>query len=93
MELFFNILVIVNIIVALFNSYVYLKNWKKGLLLYFLLACLWPVTRIHGMVISYEILGFCFLIPSIAFRIFRFRDVAWKKELIFYAICIFLLGI
>lgn len=93
MELFFNILVIVNIIVALFNSYVYLKNWKKGLLLYFLLACLWPVTRIHGMVISYEILGFCFLIPSIAFRIFRFRDVAWKKELIFYAIWIFLLGI
>lgn len=86
MDIIMKFLILVNVIVAFCNSYIYFKDWKKGLFIYCILACLWPLTRIGNIILSYEILGFCFLLPSVFFRFLRFRDIIWRKEIFLYII-------
>lgn len=86
MDLIMKFLILINVIVAFCNSFVYFKDWKKGLFIYCVLACLWPVTRFGNITLSYEILGFCFLLPSIFFRFLRFHDIIWRKEIFLYIV-------
>lgn len=84
MDIVMKILLPINIIVVLFNCAVYLKDWKKGIFLYFILSYVWPLTRIANTAISYEILGFVFLFPAILGRLISLRNFVLKKSIIIF---------